>query len=299
MHISSEAFLPKDGWLEAGWALWEKVSLEHNYFLGTPAPGLEGMQLLEAKYSDGVAISRALLARALGAAGRPLIRESTATGFWTEHSARATFTSWAGSLEQFPADWIDLIGQWKPSQSAEYVRTLRARIVKLQKAVTCKVREGDLEADPSDEDALMEDLRQFLVDHGISEADAKMQLVEFRDPTGGERTEVATYRGDTASEPVEREPDEDEETESVEGPGTPIPENVAAEMEGPEIFDAEGTNSQGGLCVVSIGRSGFRRSQRTGECRYLPGVGYAKFEFLGHERPGQESFQDLCRRCFG
>ena len=107
--ICTGASLSGLGWLAQGWVLWSEVDAGRDYFLPIPTADLAGVRLVEARYADGVAMSRCCLGLLKGSDGAPLLREES-IGFWSEHSERATLPSWCGCLPQFPASWLDVLG---------------------------------------------------------------------------------------------------------------------------------------------------------------------------------------------
>ena len=67
------AWIVQPGWLKAGWQLWAATDQRRDYFLGLPSAQLDGMRLAEAKYTDAVAMSRALLRHVRDSTGCPLL----------------------------------------------------------------------------------------------------------------------------------------------------------------------------------------------------------------------------------
>ena len=180
MFVSTDAFVARPGWLAAGWHLWAAVTGDRDYFLGVPLPDLSDMRLVEARYSDGVALTRALLSRALSAQGGPMVLTAEVLTFWTEHSPRACMPSWAACLVQFDKSWLDLLGRWRAGQSADYVRTSRRRIAEMQKAVAGKGRSGQDPAKDFDEEELLIELEAHLARAGVDAAVAAEQTGRFK-----------------------------------------------------------------------------------------------------------------------
>eukprot|EP00971_Amphidinium_carterae_P266781 5291925-Amphidinium_carterae.1 len=53
-----------------------------------------------------------------------------------------------------------------------------------------------------------------------------------------------------------------------------------------------------GCYVVSIVGAGIRRLHRIGECRYLPGRDYLRYQVFGSDLPSPEQYHRVCRLCF-
>ena len=98
IHVDREAYVSCDSWLATGWALWQNVSPDRDYFLTLPNHDLTDALLLEAQYADCAAMSRALLERLRTASGDPLLFIASASAFWTEHADRATVPSLAACI---------------------------------------------------------------------------------------------------------------------------------------------------------------------------------------------------------
>ena len=74
MFVSRHAHLDVKDWLEQGWMLWGMFNAPRDYFLGLPTASLDGMRYVEARYSDGSAMSRSLLNRFTGIDRKELLR---------------------------------------------------------------------------------------------------------------------------------------------------------------------------------------------------------------------------------
>ena len=104
---------------------------------GLPTADLSSMRLLEARYADGVAMSRALL-KSLRYDAKPLIAHDAVLTFWTEHSDRAFLPSMAGAMPEIDDGWIRDIGRWALATSHEYVRSHLVRVRYIQRALAEK-----------------------------------------------------------------------------------------------------------------------------------------------------------------
>ena len=196
LHVASGAFIAQPRWLEQGWKLWAAVDIDRDYFLGVPLPDLSNMRAVEARYSDGVAISRALLSKAESSRGGALLILGEALSFWTEHSARACMPSWAGCITTFGKDWLDLLGRWRSGQSSDYVRTSRKRVAAMQVAVAEAVRGGSAVGTEFDEDELMAELHQHLATAGVEADKITEQLSLLYFGVSDTETEKASASGD-------------------------------------------------------------------------------------------------------
>ena len=85
VFVSRRAFLSVEDWLDKGLTLWNMFNAPRDCFLGLPTESLDGMRYVEARYSDGAAMSRALLNRITGNDGKLLLHLPKAACYWTEH----------------------------------------------------------------------------------------------------------------------------------------------------------------------------------------------------------------------
>ena len=97
LHIDQQAYVIHSEWLQVGWDLWAPLNMQRDFFLGVPTPDLSSMRVLEAKYSDGQAMSRALLKSLTDEKGEPLLTLHVAGHVGSEQSGRATLVSLAAS----------------------------------------------------------------------------------------------------------------------------------------------------------------------------------------------------------
>ena len=182
IFVSPEAYVRCASWLQVGWKLWDDLPKNRDFFLGVPTADLSGMRLVEAKYSDGVAITRALLAAAVSPAGGGLVVVPELFVAWSEHSPRACMPSGAGCFSEFPKDWVDMLGRWQAGQSADYVRTARKRVMQMQGTEARAIRGGEDPADILDELGLFEDLDRFMRAAGVPAhlVDEQLEKLKFR-----------------------------------------------------------------------------------------------------------------------
>ena len=93
MVVDRMAYIIEENWLATGWQLWWKHDFPRDYFLCMPTVGLQGARPVEARYADGVAMSRALMGGLSNRQGDSLLLTPRGGDFWTEHSDRVFVTS--------------------------------------------------------------------------------------------------------------------------------------------------------------------------------------------------------------
>jgi hypothetical protein len=143
--VSRGAWVHNRDWLATGLGIWEVADPNRDAFVLLPESGLEGFSDRAASYLDMAAMTRALVLdfehdssddieeEVLG----PLLATTAAATFWTEHSWRATFATWASAL-QVPKEVYEMIGRWKAESgdsASGYVRTMRRQVGRAQDLV--------------------------------------------------------------------------------------------------------------------------------------------------------------------
>eukprot|EP00973_Karenia_brevis_P001590 215509-Karenia_brevis.AAC.1 len=67
----------------------------------------------------------------LAGQGRVRLVDPEANTFWTEHGDRTVLNGWAAEMNM-PKGQRDMLGQWIPEQSNDYLRTARATVIAIQ-----------------------------------------------------------------------------------------------------------------------------------------------------------------------
>lgn len=285
-------------WLVKGWHLWQEIGTDRDYFLPVPNEDLSGVRLVEARYTDGVAMSRACLLLLKATGGESLLLPE-AVRFWTEHSERATLPSWCGCLPQFPASWLDLLGRWGVGRASTYVRTHQKQVKTMQAAVA-EVAAAGRGWEVFEEDSLWEDLSGYLRIAGVAEELVIRQGQTLR--RSAEDVRLQEMPGDVVS-PIGTAPlsptssaastvviTVDGEVLSDKAPSSPL-----SRVEEPLSRPMPGL----GQYVVSI-RAGSRRTRLhlVGACHRIPGRDYRDYEALGDQLPPASAYSDYCLQCW-
>ena len=88
--------------------------------------------------------------------------------FFRGHSARKVLPSWAAPVG-FPTEEIDKLGRWRMEGSENYVLSMRATVLRIQRALLCRIK-CDLHA--MDESEVLQGVEDFAHKQGIDEIDA-------------------------------------------------------------------------------------------------------------------------------
>ena len=304
LFVSSNAWLVESSWLTVGWKLWEAVHPDRDYFLGLPSDDMSSMRPVEAKYVDGLAMSRALLASLPGPDGKERLLSPGLERFWSEHSERATLPSWVSMLACFPADWIDLLGRWSARTSENYVRTAVYRIKQMQDAVAGMVRSSTHPSGALGEAILLRKSADWMCAQGWGAPEAADQCAVLRNwvvpEAAASPTEVADTDGEEEKAPFRFVGDEPLPADAAEDAASlsAMP-TVDAPTSRLVVVDPDAAPPAMGMFVVSVqSRSRFRRLHRIGSCGRLPGIHYLEYLVLGDSMPGSSSFDACCRQCF-
>ena len=237
VFVSDKAFL-RTPWLDAGLVLWldGDLAFPRDYFLPLPNPQLDGCLRRRALYTDSAGFSVALLSSLADGEGNALLPAGAAR-YWTEHSDRSGLDGWCATLG-FDESSRGFLGRWAAKGSADtYVRTALRVCENLQKAAITHARRAfNHGPDFFGEEQVLSDYRVFLLELGLSEAEAelaeqKLTAADFDlDPT------VALNTAEAARAPVpELLPLEDAEDNGAEedaGSPTVIPSNCSEDEAG-------------------------------------------------------------------
>ena len=300
--VNVEAWLVFPGWLAEGFALWEKHSFERDFFLALPSPGLHGLRKVEANYADATSMTRVLFASLAAFVvikgeyvkkpEKGKLLQFNAQVFWTEHSARATLTSWAACSTGVSASWLDVLGRWGAKGSAVYVRTYSKRAAVVQARVAVRLRtSASSPHDLVDEASVFSDLQEFLVARGIG-----------KDVVGGSCERLRVFKvalGDVVGEsPVsltaltdssaEEDLDEDDD-------GKVNCEKLKEEIVVKKVERGYDVRARMGCFVISHGRR--RCLHRIGSCWRVPGKDYANFFDYGPDLPARAAYDAICGDC--
>jgi hypothetical protein len=116
--VSRGAWVHNRDWLATGLKIWEVADPNRDAFVLLPDSGLDGFSGRAATYVDMAAMTRTLVLDFEHVLSGdieevevgPLLATPVAATFWTEHSWRATFATWASAL-QVPKEVYEMIGR--------------------------------------------------------------------------------------------------------------------------------------------------------------------------------------------
>ena len=329
VYVSSDAYIIQSSWLSVGFFLWDQVPGKRDYFLVMPSADRSGTVAAEVRYTDAVAISRAILRESpslVWQEGHPSwgsvpLLEPMSVALWTEHSARASVPSWADCLATFPKDWVDHLGRWGGDGSAGYVRTYRSRVRKIQESVARALRESRSGPDFLDEEEILEHMARFLRAGDLDEETiekAKVRLRYFEntcvdrtaDQIEDQKNDVqevearALEAGDGAS--VSAGPAGDAAAAAPSEVATSVDGSVVSVASVPYIGRAGPEENEGavgpvprqGYYVSIRPGSGFRRLHLLGACGRRPGVDYTRYMYMGARCPSSEEYHDWRKQCW-
>ena len=264
------AFVVEPGWLLEGWSLWQHVDHDRDYILGLPSPDLETMRLVEATYSHSTAVSRSLLSRLRDETGSLVFSSPVSVEYWA-------------CLREVPPEWIDELGRWAGSASAQYVRTHLTRVRSIQKWVAEAARaKGAL-----DEEEHWAYFAEYLLKRGTSPEAATEQIVKLTRILSRVQTYIVPVVSPRVQDPS-ASPAQKYLNEESEGEASPMT---------PSHTVADNPPISLGAFVVSW-RRGFKRLHKVGECHMVPGVYYFRFESFGSACPTSEHYDAPCMICF-
>ena len=282
LYVSALAYFVQPGWLRTGFELWESTDKERDYFLGLPRSDLETMRNIEAKYSDGAAMSSAILRALKDSTGQPLLAPEAIT-FWSEHSERACLPSWTVPCLSFPQEWVDILGKRGAKRSESYVRTAFLRMRKIQEAIAVLVRSAAADTtDVLDESDLLEELTVHLERSGLDATDIMLQgdrLLQFKEAaiTPGEvPTDIATLSNSDSDES-----------------GSSPASSSSSSASSSKLTSLPAL----GIHVVAIYRK-VRRLHKIGACYRKPGLDFANYEVLSADIPDPPCYNRVCKDCF-
>ena len=259
--VDQQAYILHSSWLQVGWELWQKLPHKRDYFLGLPTADLGSMRLLEARYADGVAMSRALLGGLVDEKGSNLLLSPRAGDFWTGHSDRAFLPSVGGAIASINQSWLNDVGRWAQETSVGYVRTQLFRVRSIQQQVASLCRSPASDISRLCEEDVYASWLNHLCDQGCGDEHALKQvlvLTAYADGARIEHTAVTPLVEDKSliAEPCEEIVLDDE-------PVSQTPSKL--ETHDPPDLPL-------GTYVVSVSsRTEFRRLHVTGGCPRVPG----------------------------
>jgi hypothetical protein len=295
--VSKGAFLVNPDWLEQGWKLYRTLDNDRTCLVpllnesgtsfSTKEPSYVDCENVRRKLILDIKVPQVTYTNSLGwETGSVDILCPGMQMFWAGHSARATVPTWAAACG-VPKEQVDRLGRWKPSESAEYVRTLKPLVFATQNFIAEQIRIA--EEDRFEQRSLLEQINAFGVGRELDDVSVWRALKNLNEAQGV----CAATKG--------------------KKPAWSCPKDGVAPKQAAEIFDdADSTEGDGerpyqievGSWVVSRKRNGKARTlHRVGNCWREPGKHYAHFEVLSEaeiESADQRDckFNAICKDCF-
>ena len=243
---------------------------------------------MEARYADGVAMSRALTSALTNKEGESLLLTPHGGDFWAEHYDRAFVTSVGRAIAEINQAWLNDVGRWAQETSVGYVRTQLFRVRSIQHQVAAFCRSPSNDTSRLCEEDVCASWLHYLCGQGSGDEVALKQVLCFTSFADQERRRFANK-----SAPADESPPADQGLEE-EATGESLAQQVSSKLE-----SHESPELPLGTFVVSISaRTDFRRLHVTGACPRVPGRHYSKFEFLSTGEPSVHSFHARCLHCF-
>ncbi len=282
--VAKGAWLVKPHWMEAGLNLWREFAPRpREYFLTQFRRG-GSPQYRALGYSEYSSRMREILANMRDDRGEPL--GGAFATYLRPHSWRSFLPSALIALGA-SADSLRWLSAWRAQSVDAYVRTSRARTLRLQASVGDVLRLHLGNTDPIAEHRVLSDLVEHLKSRNCTDEEADriyQSLCVF--PQGASRStlwdvlaESSTVEGGASSSAVHEPPGEVErESDS-------------------ELKEDKGSSING--YVVAITRKRGRRClHKLGLCYRRPGKHYFHYKPFGAARPEPTEYDDFCRDCW-
>ncbi len=279
--VAWEAWVADNAWLKTGWDLWEQEApWSRDYYLVVPSRE-GGCVPRELPYAEYAGRMRSLIA-SIPVDGYGPAGAHVAT-YWQPHSWRAFLPS-AMSAVGAPATSLGWLAAWSPKGGAVYVRTQRERTRLVQLTVARILRAHMGGDDPVGERAGVRGLVEHLARRGLSTGDIDIIEANIRQYPGSPVNELLWPRL------------LEETREASDEPPADAQEDRAITGHSDEEVEAV-TWSDGYVVSISSNRR-VRRLHKLGLCYRRPGVHYRRYEELGTELPGPDSYNEYCRDCW-
>ena len=309
--ISKECWVHDETWISTGFELWLKLSqecgvMDRDFMLPAPNRDLSGFLKRMASYSLASRCSQALFKdMKIGFEGAtvPLFEHGVGT-VWSEHSERATMRTWSEAAG-IPAEIRKQMGRWGPTIDQGYERTWRANTIRAQAKVADFVRRSIGGQDPFDEALIMSAIAARMEQIGCPGGVIEIQMEKLA-VFGKGRPRKILRLGEPEQVCEEESFERDwnlvghmTEEETAVQDDTEVPPDCPSS--GEELGDRceAGEIVPRGVFVLSIwGRGNRKTLHRVGECHRVPGVHYKKYEVVGNDPPGSDTFHQSCRVCF-
>jgi hypothetical protein len=213
---------------------------------------------------------------------------------WSEHSERATLTTWAHAAGVEQVVWKQM-ARWQPSTDEGYLRSVRGNVEKAQAKIAQAIRDGCGHQDFVDEQTVIQLILEKMHAAGIQGSEAEERCSRLR--------YFGNRAGDSLTQGIEDLLEEEGFGPSFGSEPAPgeASQGEAAVQEESWAEDLEVQEHAGELaCFVTsvVGKSRLRTLHKIGECHRTPGVHYKEFIEFGSSMPGLESYHKACRDCF-
>ena len=314
LFISRGAWICEPAWLDTGRALLKgPLGYDRDYLVPLPNQDLTDTCGLRAQYSDALGLTRELLSRLEHPKekGTPLLAPA-ALRFWSEHSDRAGCSGWLAALG-VPADQRGLLGRWAVTSTADNYVRVAVRVVENLQNLAARAARHAYNGGPDyfGEEAVLEDLRRFLLTKGVGAEAANAQVLaltcaDFSLPVPHDaRTSLAQV--DPTWELVHPSAEDGQPEAPDAGSLSPIPGDDALEAvnldevslkEEQKARDSADCEAPPEGFVIAVTRRKVRRLHFVGNCGKIPGEHYRVFERWGNVLPPESEIDVTCSICF-
>ncbi|CAE8621173.1 unnamed protein product, partial [Polarella glacialis] len=310
VFVSIHAWLVEPKWLETGLMVWRAMgessqTADRDFFLPRPSLDLSTCLPRMAEYRHAANMSQALF-NGLGTPTRDaesgLWRSDgvslLATGagvIWSEHSERATMTTWAHAAGVEQVTWKQM-ARWQPTTDEGYLRSVRGNVEAAQRRVAQEIKDGLGRRDFLDEQAVVQLVRDKMLSAGISGEDVEERCERLRyfsreGEEGLELPGVAEFLSEegfspamlVGTSPAGSGPDAGDED------GEDLASDTEMQVHGGELAS---------YVVSIVGKSRRLTLHKVGECFRTPGVHFREYADLGSAMPGREAYHRACKDCF-
>ena len=311
VYICEDAWLKRDRWLATGWQILARLAPHaRDYLMPTPADRGMSVRYTPLSHAETSAASMVVFSKLVtpfcsgveGIESTPLLISVLAQSFWTEHSLRSFLPTATECFCPGTKD-VGLVGCWKATGGAMYIRLVRSRVARVQKRIRRAVVRGNADA-ALHEGESREDLDDWLLARGVTPSTITKQLMFLTFPGDGDASdsdrnvEIEEMKGFV----VGRE--EKVENKKVDGPT--LETDALSEAASPAVIGEQGTRAHRRQRALKDLKNGFYVARtRDGKCMLhflggcfmVPGVDYAKFSYLGESLPDESKYTGFCAKC--
>ena len=341
-YVSSSCYLSASAWLPVGFDLWKELGTDakcedRDFFLPLPSADMAGCRPILATYADASAMSQALFGDLTSDGDLPLCAAGVGL-LWTEHSERATITTWCRSAEISP-ETVRMLCRWQPACDESYVRSVRLLVETAQARVAALIRSNLGGKDFLDEEHVWDklvlhlasvwgsdpeqafrsavqiaSLRSFAstlwsssggaVLAGTMAVEVTASTAEVPDEGGDYSPTIAASSDDAEIEVLETQLDDESlffEEAAVASTALLVSPVVIPLAPPVPTVSLRGLAPSWHLHLFFISITGTARKRRLhkgGECWRIPGIHYNEYDPCGEVQPKADTYHTFCRKCF-